>query len=133
MSATESNESLDFLLSAKFKKSIQLSRRRRLIHSPILHATWVLCTLLGLLVYLSMTRKPTDQQCTKKLNLYCQSLPIFPHTATSNPPTAPMLEAVEYVEKDFSNEFNSTSIYRGPPTPEREAAWDKLTYSEFVN
>lgn len=43
--------------------------------------------------------------------------------------TAPALEAVEYHDIDFINDFNSTSIYRGPPTPEREEAWDKLTYS----
>lgn len=43
---------------------------------------------------------------------------------------APALEAVEYVDQDFADSFNSTSIYRGPPNPEREAAWDKLTYSK---
>lgn len=44
---------------------------------------------------------------------------------------APALEAVEYHDIDFINDFNSTSIYRGPPTPEREEAWDKLTYSKI--
>lgn len=43
---------------------------------------------------------------------------------------APALEAVEYVDQDFADSFNSTSIYRGPPNKEREEAWDKLTYSK---
>ena len=43
------------------------------------------------------------------------------------------MEAVEYIEYDFPAEFNSTNIYRGPPTPEREEAWFNLTFSELPN
>lgn len=40
--------------------------------------------------------------------------------------TAPMNEAVEYVEFDFDTAFDSETKYRGPPTPELEAAWEEL-------
>jgi hypothetical protein len=43
--------------------------------------------------------------------------------------TAPAMEAVEYIEQDFSDAFNSTSKYRGPPTQELEDAWENLTFS----
>ncbi|KDN68869.1 hypothetical protein CSUB01_11784 [Colletotrichum sublineola] len=45
---------------------------------------------------------------------------------------APALEAVEFIQLDFDDAFNSTSIYRGPPTPEREKAWFDLTYKHAV-
>ncbi|KAI0394125.1 hypothetical protein F5Y17DRAFT_270200 [Xylariaceae sp. FL0594] len=47
---------------------------------------------------------PTDRQCAEQLSVY-----------------------FEYVEYDFDNAFDSKSIYRGPPTDEREAAWHALT------
>ncbi|KAJ0365779.1 hypothetical protein COL26b_011911 [Colletotrichum chrysophilum] len=47
-------------------------------------------------------------------------------------PLTPALEAVEYVQMDFNDAFNSTSIYRGLPTPEREQAWFDLTYKHAV-
>lgn len=37
-----------------------------------------------------------------------------------------MHEAVEFVEYDFHHDFDVQSEYRGPPTPELEAAWEKL-------
>ena len=40
------------------------------------------------------------------------------------------MEAVEYVEFDNDNAFDSHSIYRGPPTPEREDAWMRITASK---
>jgi hypothetical protein len=46
---------------------------------------------------------------------------------------APALEAIEYVDMDFIAEFNSTSLYRGPPTPAREKAWFDLTYSRTTD
>ncbi|KUJ15076.1 uncharacterized protein LY89DRAFT_589180 [Mollisia scopiformis] len=45
---------------------------------------------------------------------------------------APALEAVEYITQDFSDAFNSTSIYRGPPTRELEDAWEKLTFKHAI-
>jgi hypothetical protein len=45
---------------------------------------------------------------------------------------APVMEAVDYVEYDFDNAFDSKNIYRGPPTPERDAAWAKL-YNRELN
>lgn len=37
-----------------------------------------------------------------------------------------MMEAVEYEDVTFANDFNQPSIYRGYPTPEREKAWEGL-------
>ncbi len=36
---------------------------------------------------------------------------------------APALEAIEFYETDFDNQFAHRSEYRGPPTVERESAW----------
>ncbi|KHN95181.1 uncharacterized protein MAM_06892 [Metarhizium album ARSEF 1941] len=41
-------------------------------------------------------------------------------------PYSPMWEAVEFWEGNFANEFNSSTKYRGPPTLERERAWNDL-------
>lgn len=40
--------------------------------------------------------------------------------------TAPLLEAVEYEEVNWTNDFDQPSIYRGPPNPQREKAWENL-------
>lgn len=42
------------------------------------------------------------------------------------PRTAPLLEAVEYEEVNWANDFDQPSIYRGYPNPQREKAWEKL-------
>ncbi|KAK2050914.1 hypothetical protein LY76DRAFT_529540 [Colletotrichum caudatum] len=63
----------------------------------------------------SVLRAPSDQDCTRQLSMW-----------------SPVLEAVEYIQFDFDDAFNSTSIYRGPPTPEREKAWFDLTYKHAV-
>ena len=39
---------------------------------------------------------------------------------------APINEAIEYEEKDLFNPFYTKTIYRGPPTPELEEAWEDL-------
>jgi hypothetical protein len=39
---------------------------------------------------------------------------------------APANIAIEYEERDFDNDFAHDTIYRGPPTPALEQAWDKL-------
>ncbi|KAJ6149819.1 Protein of unknown function DUF3328 [Penicillium samsonianum] len=44
-----------------------------------------------------------------------------------------MLEAVEYYEVDWANEFLQESIYRGSPTPKLEIAWDRLWRHNDIN
>ncbi|EFQ24894.1 hypothetical protein CGRA01v4_06855 [Colletotrichum graminicola] len=63
----------------------------------------------------SVLRAPSDQDCARQLSMW-----------------SPVLDAVEYIQYDFDDAFNSTSIYRGPPTPEREQAWFDLTYKHAV-
>ncbi|CCF34128.1 hypothetical protein CH063_01083 [Colletotrichum higginsianum] len=63
----------------------------------------------------SVLRAPSDQDCARQLSMW-----------------SPALDAVEYVSMDFNDAFNSTSIYRGLPTPEREQAWFDLTYKHAV-
>lgn len=43
-----------------------------------------------------------------------------------------MNEAIEYVEYDFDTAFDRKSIYRGPPSPEIESAWNKLLLRKFL-
>lgn len=119
------------------------------VHPPLKHDTSRLqchlslersinCLLLMIILLLSLIlyRKPTDKQCAAQTSIWCQYIPRLPnHNAHSNEsiswvhPLAPMLDAVEYHELEYTNTFNSTSIYRGPPTHDVEAAWTKLTVS----
>lgn len=47
---------------------------------------------------------------------------------------APAIEdgVVEYYDTDFENEFAHKTKYRGPPTPELEAAWDQIWNRKLV-
>ncbi|TLD15798.1 uncharacterized protein PgNI_02498 [Pyricularia grisea] len=93
-----------------------------------------LCVLVMALIGISLTRKPTDNQCARQLSMWCKSLgdlEAFKHARLTFL-SAPALEAVEYVTFDFDNAFNSTSKYRGPPTPEVEEVWFNLTYKHAV-
>lgn len=47
-------------------------------------------------------------------------------TNAVNPPIAPALEAVEYQRENFRDHYSDRETYRGPPTPEREAAWEEF-------
>jgi hypothetical protein len=44
---------------------------------------------------------------------------------------APMVEAVEYYELDWDNDFWKTSLYMGKPTAEGDKAWDNLWNSRL--
>ncbi|KAI6322301.1 hypothetical protein MCOR29_004806 [Pyricularia oryzae] len=88
---------------------------RRHVSNPVILLLMTLCVLVMALIGISLTRKPTDNQCARQLSMW-----------------SPALEAVEYVTFDFDDAFNSTSKYRGPPTPEVEEAWFNLTYKHAV-
>ncbi|KAL9035442.1 MAG: hypothetical protein Q9214_006580, partial [Letrouitia sp. 1 TL-2023] len=93
------------------------SRRRwqRSTPSPLLVSVIILVLLIFGLIIAILTQKPTDMQCTKQLSMY-----------------SPAIEAVEYIDIDFDDDFDSTNIFRGPPTPEREDAWYNMTYKHGV-
>ncbi|KAI1193956.1 hypothetical protein F5X97DRAFT_338315 [Nemania serpens] len=72
---------------------------------------WILVLVsTGLLVY-TVLSGPDELACTRLLNPY-----------------SPAIEdgVVEYFDTDFDNEFAHKTKYRGPPTPELEAAWDQI-------
>ncbi|OJJ99189.1 hypothetical protein ASPACDRAFT_43854 [Aspergillus aculeatus ATCC 16872] len=86
------------------------------ILSPVVITLIVLCLLVcGLIVAVLVKLHPTDGQCSRQLSSW-----------------SPALDAVEYIDYDFDGAFNATSIYRGPPTHERESAWFNLTYKHAV-
>ncbi|KAI0530022.1 hypothetical protein GGR58DRAFT_525482 [Xylaria digitata] len=64
----------------------------------------------GLLLY-GRFRGPDELACTRLLNPY-----------------SPAIEdgVVEYYDTDFENEFAHKTKFRGPPTPEIEAAWNQI-------
>ncbi|KAL7796428.1 hypothetical protein V8C43DRAFT_321225 [Trichoderma afarasin] len=41
-------------------------------------------------------------------------------------PNTPALEAVEYQRENFRDHYSDRETYRGPPTPDREAAWEEF-------
>ncbi|WPH00671.1 Hypothetical protein R9X50_00350100 [Acrodontium crateriforme] len=57
----------------------------------------------------AFTRVPSELECAKRVS-----------------PWSSMWDAIEFWEGDTKNSFNHSTIYRGPPTPEREQAWDEL-------
>ncbi|KAI3324014.1 hypothetical protein HD806DRAFT_535129 [Xylariaceae sp. AK1471] len=72
---------------------------------------WILAFMsTGLLLYI-LLRGPDERTCRRLLNPY-----------------SPAIEdgIVEYYDTDFENEFAHKTKYRGPPTPELEAAWDQI-------
>ncbi|RAL04921.1 oxidase ustYa family protein [Aspergillus ibericus CBS 121593] len=87
------------------KSNELLSRKERKLRFSL---SGIIMLSIILLVAL-YTQRPSDLQCAKQLSSW------------SN-----MWDAVEFYEGDFDNAFAHPSIYRGPPTPEREYAWDRL-------
>lgn len=101
---------------------------------PVFVASLLLATSIGFYVA-ALLRTPNDLECALRLSPYCKNFFIhhlvsaqFVHLLTANdtPRTAPMLEAVEYEEVNWVNDFDQPSIYRGYPSPEREKAWNTL-------
>ncbi|KAH6649303.1 hypothetical protein F5144DRAFT_588054 [Chaetomium tenue] len=88
---------------------------KRWIPNPVNGMLAVLIILTCGLIVAVLTHKQSDQQCARQLSMW-----------------SPALDAVEYIQLDFNDAFNSTSIYRGPPTPEREEAWFNLTYKHAI-
>ncbi|KAI0468035.1 hypothetical protein F4859DRAFT_222768 [Xylaria cf. heliscus] len=94
----------------------KLERHRRLpgacwhLFGPV---AWLFTTFLFgafLLVAVSaLTKEPTDKKCAERLTVW-----------------SPAFEAVEIVDVQFENQFMEKSMYRGPPTVEREKAWLSL-------
>ncbi|KAK2005354.1 hypothetical protein LZ32DRAFT_674356 [Colletotrichum eremochloae] len=94
------------------------SKLKSRVQSQCMGYMGFLCLVLLSLLFgfaFSVLRAPSDQDCARQLSMW-----------------SPALEAVEYMQLDFNDAFNSTSIYRGPPTPEREKAWFDLTYKHAV-
>ncbi|TDZ21041.1 Cyclochlorotine biosynthesis protein O [Colletotrichum orbiculare MAFF 240422] len=68
------------------------------------------------LLVITFLRKPTEAECHRLLSPY-----------------SPALEAVELVDMTFEGDFEQPSPWRGPPSPERDAAWEYLTHDGGVN
>jgi len=50
-----------------------LRRRSRWIPSPLLASVIALNLLVTALIVIVLTKKPTDQQCSKQLSVYCKN------------------------------------------------------------
>ncbi|KAJ2966445.1 hypothetical protein NQ176_g10147 [Zarea fungicola] len=86
-------------------------RARRFMCGSAILLTISLFALLGAMV----VRRPTMLECDKKVSSWSSLWP-----------------AVEYWEGDLINFFNHSTIYRGPPTLERETAWNSLWYHHAI-
>ncbi|KAI9686436.1 MAG: hypothetical protein M1822_003783 [Bathelium mastoideum] len=67
--------------------------------------------VLGFFVCGLTLGKPSDRDCTKQISTY-----------------SPLIDVVEYEDRDFDNDFDHKTKYRGPPTPELEQAWHELWF-----
>ncbi|KUI70377.1 hypothetical protein VM1G_06403 [Cytospora mali] len=61
------------------------------------------------------TAEITDQECLRRTSSF-----------------TPALEAIEYYDTDFDNQFAHRTEYRGPPTKQREQAWLELWHHEGI-
>ena len=104
----------------------------------IIQSAMLACSLT--LFILSWSGRPSDETCVRKLFPYCESN-NFLLSCNLNPPRtyihgyfadgvfdmiAPALEAVEYHDETLPGAFLQPSPYRGTPTPDIDARWEKL-------
>lgn len=73
---------------------------------------------------------PSEMECAKVVSAYCEYLRAACLRSQGSQLlmilVAPVFPAVQFWERDFENGFTQESEYRGPPTRERELAWDHL-------
>jgi len=63
----------------------------------------------------------------------CESINITDQDAVKHVSSyTPALAVIEYYDADFDYDFSGTNKYRGPPTEEREKAWQELYYHQSV-
>ncbi|KAI9726999.1 MAG: hypothetical protein M1834_008581 [Cirrosporium novae-zelandiae] len=110
-----SSESLSYEVDEPDQNGRPLSQfRKSFCNLPtitILLANLLLFSISLTLLIHGTIQKPTDAECIERTSIY-----------------SPLLEAIKYEDRDYENYFSHPSIYRGPPTAEREAAWWNLTH-----
>ncbi|KAM7210412.1 protein of unknown function (DUF3328) domain containing protein [Rhypophila decipiens] len=81
-------------------------------HSAVLKVALSSLSLIASAAFYGIraARPPTDADCTELLF-----------------PGSPANEAVEYHWENFRDHYVPYAVYRGPPTPDRQAAWDEFT------
>lgn len=89
---------------------------------------WFLTACCMSLITVWSFSKPTELECTRLLNPYCEISQIFAVVDRADSLSAPVIEqdVIEYYSADFANSFAHETKYRGPPTPELDMAWDQL-------
>lgn len=87
---------------------------------------WIKCLfgvlVVGLYTFLLLTFVPrscSEKDCNSRTMLWCKSLPLPPFDLF-NTESAPLNDAVQYLEYDFDTAFDQKSKYRGPPTEKLE-------------
>ncbi|EGX94862.1 hypothetical protein CCM_03133 [Cordyceps militaris CM01] len=104
--------------SMRLRAAQKLERRaRRFMYV----AVGLLVVSLSALVGTAVVRKPSMLECDQMVSpWYLLTFMLFF--------VASLWPAVEHTEGDLVNYFNHSTIYRGPPTLERETAWNSLWY-----
>lgn len=94
-----------------------------------------LLTALFVMVWQHMA-SPSQLQCAKLNSPFCRSfasqkmITVFSLSIETDMGAPPAWDGVEFCEGDFENEFPHKTLYRGPPTPERQKAWEDLWLRE---
>lgn len=96
--------------------------------------------VLGALMLVSaVSYKQSDKSCAAQLSIWCKSLASlrYDHVDLTCFTLAPLLDAVEYEERDWESIFTTKhSDWTGVPTAELEQRWHKLVngkYSLFLS
>lgn len=98
----------------------------------------VLLTASITLFVQSKTHHTDPRYCTEKWSMPCTFALLCCQLVAhyfAYPSPAPGLynfnDDYELIRSD--NTYSSQSIYKGPPSPERDVAWDRVTHGEFLS
>lgn len=128
--STEDDESQD----GEPRDNCHSTPARKILQNPKVTAFMVVTVVLyAALLTAYVLKEPSDQECHRRLSVWCTPelhCIKWGSAFVLIECQAPLNDAIEYSELDFENPFAHPSIYRGPPTPELETAWDELWNSK---
>jgi hypothetical protein len=135
----EQCESTSFLKREETEEDVDTTKgRRRLSCLALIGSAVILGAIFSSLITLMIVKMQNVCPSNSDNDLWCESIPHPVHqniSPSTNPPdtTAPAQQQVEYFNLNINNEFGAESPYRGPPTPELDAAWEELWHFGVIS
>jgi hypothetical protein len=89
----------------------------------------IFCT--SIVIFIRSFAAVNVDTCVRQFSPYCEQIISIMLDGFSNGNIAPALEAVDYYDYQWPNDFHQENPYRGEPTREKDAAWLELWESKF--